>query len=128
VLHLEDNVGLSCYPNCLNDLEDLHNMTVDVNATSELACRTPMEMSICSLVAATDVGIQFGSYGEWSCGTDGRPRTNPCSAYGSSWNNIGCSEGKVVSISLWSLTGESEYDLMIIGFMLLHRIDSIGIG
>lgn len=107
-LNLEGNEGLSCYPSCLK--ADGLRLHVNGSVVSKVLCVDMVNAALCGLIAATDVSR---SYGEWSCDSDGRTRTDPCKG-SNRWNNIGCLNGHVVSISMYSRSGNEKLLLIVV--------------
>ena len=78
------------------------NLTTDVTITSQPICASYQDMALCGLIAATNIGQLYSA---WSCTTDGRTRTNPCSLNNDNWGGLNCFGGNVVSIMLSNLDG-----------------------
>ena len=74
--------------------------TVTTRYIPSLCAPTFQDVSICGMIAATNVASKTG-YSMWTCNVLGYAATNLCSA---PWAGIACSSGFVSSITLNSLS------------------------
>ena len=77
-----------------------------INRTSVVPfCVSDMNMGLCGLVAATNIGILNS---QWSCNEYGVTTTDPCATF---WNFVACTSGNITSISFppMSLNGKQEF-------------------
>ena len=99
------NTGITCAPACVS--------SIPIHSTPSTVCPTNQEISLCGLIAATNIQSITG-YSQWSCTTFGHTSTVPCNS--PVWPGLICSGGNPISMSVNGL-GISGIEIWLLFFV-----------
>ena len=82
-IHIQDNAGLTCYPECLS------SVPIQYLGTLTQYCPSYTDHAICNVIASTNVATLDPS---WECRVNGTMLTDPCK---DNWSYVNCSNGYI---------------------------------